>query len=160
MKTKPNKIISWDEFFMGLASMAALRSKDPSSQVGACIADQDHKVVSIGYNGMPRNCPEDKLTWNKNEGLDSKYLYVCHAEFNAILNIKAGSSLKGCTIYVNLFPCNECAKAIIQTGISEVVYCSDKYKDLVSTKASKKMLKLAGVKIRKYVGRTIEHIVK
>lgn len=161
MKTKPHDIINWDEFFMGLASMSALRSKDPSSQVGACIADQDNKVVSIGYNGMPRGCPEDKLTWNKNEGtLDCKYLYVCHAEFNAILNVKAGQSLKGCRIYVNLFPCNECAKAIIQTGIKEVIYVSDKYANLVSTKASKKMLRLAGVKIRKYKGRRIVHTVE
>lgn len=157
-KTKPNTIISWDEFFMGLASMAALRSKDPSSQVGACIADKNKKVVSIGYNGMPRHCPENKLTWNKREGtLDCKYLYVCHAEFNAILNAK--EPLDGCTIYVNLFPCNECAKAIIQVGIKEVVYASDKYANLVSTKASKKLLKLAGVKIRKFKDRSITHTV-
>jgi len=159
MKTKPNTIISWDEYFMGIASLSALRSKDPSSQVGACIVDSNHKVVSIGYNGMPRGCDESKLTWNKNEGLDSKYLYVCHAEFNAILNTKVGSDLRGCTIYVALFPCNECAKAIIQTGIKEVVYLSDKYADSVSVKASKKMMKLAGVKYRQYKGRTIKHIV-
>lgn len=157
MKVKPHEIISWDEFFMGLASMSALRSKDPSSQVGACIAGPDNKVISIGYNGMPRNCPEDKISWNKNDGLDNKYLYVCHAEFNAILN--ANHDLHGCRIYVNLFPCNECAKAIIQTGIKEVIYASDKYANLTSTKASKKMLKLAGVKIRKYTGRTITHTV-
>lgn len=161
MKIKPHSIISWDEFFMGLASMSALRSKDPSSQVGACIASPDHKVISIGYNGMPRNCSEDKLTWNKNIGtLDNKYLYVCHAEFNAILNVIGDRNLKGCTIYVNLFPCNECAKAIIQSGITEVVYESDKYKDLISTKASKKLLKLAGVKVRKYNSKKIIHVVK
>lgn len=161
MKTKPHPIISWDEFFMGLASMSALRSKDPSSQVGACIAGPDYKVISIGYNGMPRHCPENKLTWNKNEGtLDNKYLYVCHAEFNAIINAIGTRDLNGCTIYVNLFPCNECAKAIIQSGITEVVYESDKYAHLVSTKASKKLLKLAGVKVRKYTGRTIVHTVK
>lgn len=161
MKTKPHPIISWDEFFMGLASMSALRSKDPSSQVGACIAGPDYKVVSIGYNGMPRYCPEDQLTWNKKVGtLDNKYLYVCHAEFNAILNALGGRDLKGCTIYVNLFPCNECAKAIIQTGIKEVVYESDKYADSVAVKASKRLLNLAGVKVRKYTGRQIIHTVK
>ena len=161
MKTKPHDIISWDEFFMGLASMSALRSKDPSSQVGACIAAPDYKVVSIGYNGMPRNCPEKQLTWDKDEGtLNNKYLYVCHAEFNAILNAIGTRELKGCTIYVNLFPCNECAKAIIQTGIKEVVYESDKYAHLTTTKAAKKLFKLAGVKTRKYTGRTIVHTVK
>jgi len=160
MKTKPQTIISWDEYFMGIASLSALRSKDPGTQVGACIADPDNKVVSIGYNGMPRRCDEDQLTWNKNEGLDSKYLYVCHAEFNAILNTKLGSDLKGCRIYVNLFPCNECAKAIIQTGIKEIIYVSDKYADTVSIKASKKLLDLAGVKYRKYEGREIKHIIK
>ena len=112
--------------------------------------DPYHKVVSIGYNGMPRNCPEEKLTWNKNEGLDSKYLYVCHAEFNAILNIKSGTSLKGCTIYVNLFPCNECAKAIIQCGIKKVVYGSDKYADTDATVASKRMFDMAGVAYHAY----------
>ena len=161
MKTKPHDIITWDEFFMGLASMSALRSKDPSSQVGACIAGPDYKVVSIGYNGMPRHCPEAKLTWDKDiDTLNNKYLYVCHAEFNAILNAIGSRELKDCTIYVNLFPCNECAKAIIQSGIKEVVYESDKYADTIPVKASKRLLKLAGVKIRKYTGRTIIHTVK
>ncbi len=158
---KPRKdILNWDEYFMGIALLSALRSKDPSTQVGACIVDSNKKVVSIGYNGMPRNCNEEKLTWNKNEGLDSKYLYVCHAEFNAILNTRNGSALSGCTLYVTLFPCNECAKAIIQTGIKEVVYASDKYKDQVGTKASKKLLTLAGIKCRQYKGRNIEFKVK
>lgn len=158
---EPRKdILSWDEYFMGIALLSALRSKDPSTQVGACIVDNDLKVVSIGYNGMPRHCDESKLTWNKNEGLDSKYLYVCHAEFNAILNTKGGHSLKGCTLYVTLFPCNECAKAIIQTGIAEVVYASNKYKDQVGTQASMKLLELAGVKVREYKGRNIAFDVK
>lgn len=159
MDIKGRKPITWDEYFMGIASMSALRSKDPGSQVGACIVDEQNKVVSIGYNGMPRRCDEAALTWNKNSGLDSKYLYVCHAEFNAILNARAGTSLSGCRIYVTLFPCNECAKAIIQTGIKEVIYMDDKYKDTDIIKASKKLLKLAGVKIRHYTDRVITHKV-
>lgn len=148
--------ISWDEYFMGLAHLSALRSKDPNTKVGACIVDKDHKVVSIGYNGMPRGIKDEDLSWNRGEGLDSKYLYVCHAEFNAILNTRDGSSLKGCTLYVSLFPCNECAKAIIQTGISELVYEDNKYAETVPTQASYKMLTLAGVKIRHYEGRIPE----
>ncbi len=153
-------VISWDEYFMGIALLSSKRSKDPSTQVGACIVDEDNKVVSIGYNGMPRQLDESKLTWEKGEGLNSKYLYVCHAEFNAILNIRNGSSLKGCTLYVTLFPCNECAKAIIQTGIKKIIYLSDKYADSVSTLASKKMFELAGVKLEKYQGRYSEVILK
>lgn len=153
-------VISWDEYFMGIALLSAKRSKDPSTQVGACIVDEDNKVVSIGYNGMPRQLDETKLTREKGEGLNSKYLYVCHAEFNAILNIRNGSSLKGCTLYVTLFPCNECAKAIIQTGIKKVIYLSDKYADSISTLASKKMFELAGVKVEKYQGRYSEVILK
>lgn len=148
--------ITWDEYFMGIALLSSHRSKDPSTKVGACIADQNHKVVSIGYNGMPAGLDEEKLSWEKGEGLDSKYLYVCHAEFNAILNTRDGSSLKGCTLYVSLFPCNECAKAIIQTGIKELVYIDNKYKDTTSVQASLKMLELAGVKIRQYKGRIPE----
>lgn len=148
--------ITWDEYFMGIASLSALRSKDPSTKVGACIVDQEHKVVSIGYNGMPRGISEDKLPWEKGEGLESKYLYVCHAEFNAILNTRNGSTLQGCTLYVTLFPCNECAKAIIQTGIKEIVYGDNKYEHTTETQASLKMLTLAGVKIRKFEGRMPE----
>lgn len=145
-----NKNISWDEYFMGIALLSSLRSKDPSTKVGACIVDDNHKVVSIGYNGMPAGVDESELTWNKGEDLDNKYLYVCHAEFNAILNTRNGASLKGCTVYVTLFPCNECAKAIIQTGIKEVVYLDNKYKDQTSTRASLKLLTLAGVKVRQF----------
>ena len=151
-----NKNISWDEYFMGIASLSALRSKDPNTKVGACIVDDDNKVVSIGYNGMPTGLDEDKLSWNKGEGLDSKYLYVCHAEFNAILNTRDGTALKGCTLYVTLFPCNECTKAIIQTGIKEVVYLDNKYKDTIGVQASLKMLTLAGVKVRQFDGRAID----
>ena len=146
-------VISWDEYFMGIALLSAMRSKDPNTKVGACIVDDDNKVVSIGYNGMPRKIDESKISWNKGEGLDSKYLYVCHAEFNAILNTRNGSSLKGCTLYVTLFPCNECTKAIIQTGIKEVVFLDNKYEDQTTTKASRLMLELAGVKIRQYKGK-------
>ena len=145
--------ISWDEYFMGIAYLSSLRSKDPNTKVGACIVDSDHKVVSIGYNGMPRGLDEEKLSWNKNDGLDNKYLYVCHAEFNAILNTRNGSALKDCTLYVTLFPCNECSKAITQSGIKELVYAENKYENELSTQASLKLLTLAGIKIRKYKGR-------
>lgn len=152
--------LTWDEYFMGIAILTSKRSKDPSTQVGACIVDDDNKVVSIGYNGMPRDCDDSCLTWEKGEDLDNKYLYVCHAEFNAILNTRDGSRLNGCKIYVTLFPCNECAKAIIQTGIKEVVYLSDKYKDQLSSRASVKLLELAGVKLTKYKGRVVEVSLK
>lgn len=152
--------INWDEYFMGIALLSSLRSKDPNTKVGACIVDEDNKVVSIGYNGMPRHIDEENLSWNKGEGLDSKYLYVCHAEFNAILNTRNGSALKNCILYVTLFPCNECAKAIIQVGIKEVVYLDNKYENQISTQASKKMLELAGIKLRKYQGKDIKIEIK
>jgi dCMP deaminase len=144
--------IKWDQYFMGIAQLSALRSKDPATQVGACIVDSDHKVVSIGYNGMPRGVDDDKLPWGHGEGLRSKYLYVCHDEFNAILNTRDGAHLNGCSLYVTLFPCNECAKAIIQVGIKEVVYLSDKHSDDVSYEASQNLLAMAGVAIREYSG--------
>ncbi len=150
---KRNDYISWDEYFMGIAYLSAMRSKDPSTQVGACIVDQNHKVVSIGYNGMPVGCDDDDMPWSRDgKGIDNKYWYVCHAEFNAILNAHR-QSLADCVIYVSLFPCNECAKAIIQTGIKEIVYVSDKYADTEGTKASKFMLDKCGVKYRKFEGR-------
>ncbi|MCH4235799.1 MAG: dCMP deaminase family protein [Bacilli bacterium] len=145
--------ISWDEYFMGIALLSTFRSKDPSTQVGAVIVDNDNKIVSVGYNGMPIGMDDDALPWEHGEGLQSKYLYVCHAEFNAILNTRNGSALKGCKLYVTLFPCNECAKAIIQSGITEIIYADDKYADSVTTIASKKMLTMAGVKIRAYEGK-------
>ena len=152
--------INWDEYFMGIALLSSLRSKDPNTKVGACIVDEDNKVVSIGYNGMPRHIDEENLSLNKGEGLDSKYLYVCHAEFNAILNTRNGSALKNCILYVTLFPCNECAKAIIQVGIKEVVYLDNKYENQITTQASKKMLELAGIKLRKYQGKDIKIEIK
>ena len=152
--------LNWDEYFMGMAVLSSLRSKDPSTKVGAVIVNDEKKVVSIGYNGMPRNIDDDDLTWNKGEGLDSKYLYVCHAELNAILNARNGSSLSNCTVYVTLFPCNECTKALIQVGIKEVVYLDDKYGDTVGVQASKKMLSLAGIKYRQFVGKEVDIKVK
>ncbi len=139
-------VISWDEYFMGLAHLSALRSKDPNTQVGACIVDRDNKVVSIGYNGMPRGCNDQEFPWEREGGfLDTKYAYVVHAELNAILN--SPRPVSGCTIYVSLFPCNECAKAIIQSGIRKIVYESDKYDGTEGNIASKKMLNEAGVEL-------------
>ena len=150
--------ISWDEYFMGMAVLSSLRSKDPSTKVGAVIVSEDNKVVSIGYNGMPANLDETQLYWDKRggEGLESKYLYVCHAEFNAILNTQVGGSLKNARVYVTLFPCNECTKAIIQTGIKEVIYLDDKYKDTTMVKASKKMLDLAKIPYRQFKVENLE----
>ena len=152
--------LKWDEYFMGLAKLSAMRSKDPSTQVGACIVDGNNKVVSIGYNGMPRGVDDEIIPWGHGEGLDSKYLYVCHAEFNAILNTRDGSALSGCRIYVTLFPCNECAKAIVQVGIKEIIYADDKYHDNVEEQASRRILDMAGVKYHQYEGREVEINVK
>ena len=143
---KLEKVLSWDEYFMGLAHLSALRSKDPSTQVGACIVDENNKVVSIGYNGLPMGCSDDEFPWGREGGmLESKYAFVVHAELNAILN--SPRSLHGCSLYVSLFPCNECAKAIIQSGIRRVIYECDKYADTDSVIASKKMLRSAGVEL-------------
>lgn len=143
--------ITWDEYFMGIAILSSKRSKDPNTKVGACIVNSDKRVISIGYNGMIKGIDESKLSWNKGNDLDSKYLYVCHAELNAILN--ASTSIKGATIYVTLFPCNECTKALIQAGIKKIIYLDDKYHDEVSTISSRKMLDLMGVTYIKYNGR-------
>lgn len=151
---KRDGYLTWEEYFMGIAQLSAMRSKDPSTQVGACIVNSDNKVVSIGYNGMPAGCEDDCMPWGKGEGLDSKYLYVCHAEFNAILN-SHNLNLKGTRIFVTLFPCNECAKAIIQTGIKEVIYLSNKYGDSLSCQASRKMFDLAGITYREFKGRQL-----
>ena len=140
--------LSWDEYFMGIAALSALRSKDPSTQVGACIVNEEKRILSMGYNGMPHHCHDDEYPWDRGEGLDSKYLYVCHAELNAILN-NGGRNLNGCKIYVALFPCNECAKAIIQSGIKEVMFLSDKYKDSLNNRESRRMFDAAGVKYTK-----------
>ena len=143
---KRTDYISWDEYFMGIAMLAAKRSKDPSTQVGACIVSGDNIIISTGYNGMPKGCSDDEFPWDR-EGSDNdtKYPYVVHAELNAILNAN-GRDLRGSRIYVALFPCNECAKAIIQSGVQEVLYLSDKYKDTMGNLASKRMLDAAGVR--------------
>ncbi len=146
---KRSDYISWDEYFMGVALLSAKRSKDPSTQVGACIVNDKNKIVGAGYNGLPIGCDDDDFPWEKQgDFLDTKYPYICHAELNAILN-NIGMDLRGCKIYTALFPCNECSKAIIQSGITEVIYLSDKYEGNDIFKASKKMLETAGVKFRK-----------
>lgn len=145
MVTKRKDYISWDEYFMGVALLASKRSKDPNTQVGACIVDQNNVILTTGYNGFPKGCSDDEFPWDR-EGENTKYPYVVHAELNAILNA-SGKDLKGARIYVDLFPCNECAKAIIQSGIKEVIYLSDKYANTPATQASKLMLTTAGVRL-------------
>ena len=144
---KREDYISWDEYFMGVAVLSSMRSKDPNTQVGACIVNEEQKIVGVGYNGLPIGVDDDHAPWDR-EGnwLETKYPYICHAELNAILN--ATVKLKGCRIYVGLFPCNECAKAIIQSGICEVIYLSDKYAQEDNTKASKWLFDQSGVKYR------------
>ena len=150
--------IKWDEYFMGIAKLAGMRSKDPNTQVGACIVSEDNKILSMGYNGFPIGCSDDDFPWAR-EGsmLETKYAFVTHSELNAILNYRGGS-LVGSKLYVSLFPCNECAKAIIQAGIKEIVYETDKYADTPSNIASKRMLDAAGIKYTRYepTGRKIE----
>ena len=142
------RILSWDEYFMGVAKLSGLRSKDPNTQVGCCIVNQNKKIVAVGYNGMPMGCNDKDFPWNVKEGSleNTKYAYVVHAELNAILN--STQQLCGCTIYVSLFPCNECSKAIIQSGIKEIVYADDKYFGTPSFIASRRMLEASGVKVR------------
>ncbi|NLY62663.1 MAG: dCMP deaminase family protein [Erysipelothrix sp.] len=143
---KRQQVLNWNEYFMSVAHLSALRSKDPNTQVGACIVNDDNVIVGIGYNGLPKGCSDDEFPWgNVGETLDTKYAFVVHAELNAILN--SYSSLKDCTIYVSLFPCNECAKAIIQSGITKIIYEDDKYAATDAVKASKRMLKAANVEI-------------
>ena len=150
MSDKRVDYITWDEYFMGVATLSGRRSKDPSTQVGACIVSQDNKILSMGYNGFPKGCSDDEFPWGREgDPLDTKYLYVTHSELNAILNYRGGS-LEGAKLYVSLFPCNECAKALIQSGISQVIYYEDKYADSDSVIASKKMLDAAGVRYYKY----------
>jgi len=150
---KRQDYLSWDEYFMSVALLSAQRSKDPNTQVGACVADADNKIVGVGYNGFPWGCSDDELPWTR-EGkyLDTKYPYVCHAELNAVLNATA-PNLKNCRIYVGLFPCNECTKVIIQSGITEIIYLSNKYADSDSVKASKSMLDLSNTSYRQFKGR-------
>jgi dCMP deaminase len=155
---KRKNYISWDEYFMGVALLSAQRSKDPSTQVGACIVNDKNKIVGAGYNGLPLGCDDNEFPWEKQgDFLQTKYPYICHAELNAILN-NIGMDLKGCKIYTALFPCNECAKAIIQSGIAEIIYLSDKYAGTDTAKASRLMLDKAGVTCRKVIA-TVNNLV-
>jgi len=146
---KRTDYLSWDDYFMAVAHLSAMRSKDPSTQVGACIVNSQNRIVGIGYNGFPAGCHDDDLPWSRNSSnpLDNKYMYVCHAEMNAILN-RISSDTRGCRMYVGLFPCNECAKLIIQSGIHEVIYLSDKYHDQPAFVASRRLLNCAGIRFR------------
>lgn len=158
MSSKRKDYISWDEYFMGVAILSGRRSKDPSTQVGCCIVSEDNKILSMGYNGLPRGCSDDEFPWEREgDALDTKYVYAVHSELNAILNY-GGGSLKGSKLYVSLFPCNECAKAIIQSGISEVIFDCDKYAESDSVLASKRMFDCAGVRYHQYhrTGRKVE----
>ncbi len=156
---KRKDAISWDDYFMGIAHLSALRSKDPTTQVGAVIVDPTKKVVGIGYNGFPTGLSDDEFPWDRSESLyDSKYAYVVHAELNAILN--STKKLEGCTMYVSLFPCCECAKAIIQSGITQLVYEDDKYADTPSVLASKRMLSAAKVKTSRLPAKITIHLHK
>ncbi len=151
--------INWDEYFMGVAFLSAKRSKDPHTQVGACIVSQDNKILSMGYNGFPNGCSDEDFPWNRESAdpYDNKYFYTTHSELNAILNYRGGS-LEGSKLYVTLFPCNECAKALIQSGIRTIIYAEDRYANTSATRASKRMLRAAGVQFYPYEpsGRIIE----
>ena len=152
MSGKRTDYISWDEYFMGVAKLSAMRSKDPNTKVGASIVSEDHKILSMGSNGFPKGCSDDVFPWEREgDPLENKYFYTTHSELNAILNYRGGS-LEGATMYVTLFPCNECAKAIIQAGIKTLVYDDDKYQNTPSVIASRKMLDAAGVNYYHYAG--------
>lgn len=151
MSSKRKDYINWDEYFMGVAKLSGMRSKDPNTQVGCCIVSQDNKILSMGYNGLPQGCSDDEFPWER-EGenpLETKYIYTVHSELNAILNYRGGS-LEGAKLYVSLFPCNECAKAIIQSGIKEVIYAENKYQDTAAVQASMRMFQGAGVSYQQY----------
>ena len=147
---KRKDYISWDEYFIAIARLSAMRSKDPSTQVGACIVSSDNRILSIGYNGAPNGFDDDKFPWNREgENLDTKYPYVCHSEMNAILNYRGSKKdLEDAKLYVTLFPCNECAKIIIQSGIKEIIYLSNKYVNSENNIASRKLLDECGVKYK------------
>ena len=154
MKQELNKnrknYLTWDEYFMSVAKLSAMRSKDPSTQVGACIASNTNSILSTGYNGAPNGIEDKYFPWDREgEFLNTKYPYVCHAEMNCILSYRGDNKdLENARIYVDLFPCNECAKIIIQSGIKEVIYLCDKYADTDGVKASKKMFDACGVKYK------------
>ena len=155
---KRKDYISWDEYFMGVSLLSGMRSKDPNTQVGACIVSEDNKILSMGYNGFPLGCSDEEFPWEREGDVEeTKYAYVTHSELNAILNYRGGS-LQGAKLYVSLFPCNECAKAIIQSGIKTVIYDDDKYADPPASRASRRMFDAAGVEYRRYkrTGRTVK----
>lgn len=157
MMGKREDYIRWDEYFMGISKLAGMRSKDPNTQVGACIVGEDNKILSMGYNGFPNGCSDEEFPWDRDgDMLNTKYAYVTHSELNAILNFRGGS-LAGSKLYVSLFPCNECAKAIIQCGIKTVIYDSDKYAGTPGNIAAKRMFDAAGIVYKKYEhsGRTL-----
>ncbi len=162
MAGKRNDYLSWDEYFIGVAMLSGMRSKDPNTQVGCCIVSQDNKILSMGYNGLPRGCSDDEFPWARDgdDPLETKYAYSTHSELNAILNYN-GTGLAGAKMYVTLFPCNECAKAIIQTGIREVIYADDKYADTTEVKASKRMMAASGVAFHQYrpTGREVKIVL-
>lgn len=146
---KRSDYLSWDEYFMGIALLSSKRSKDPHTQVGACIVGEDNRILSLGYNGMPMGCSDDQMPWGKAENpLEAKYLFVCHAELNAILNTR--QSCKNAKLYTTLFPCNECAKAIIQSGIRSIIYLENLYADSAQVRASQKMFHTVGITCRAY----------
>ena len=154
---KRQDYLKWDEYFMGIALLSSMRSKDPNTGVGSCIVGSDNRILSLGYNGMPIGCSDDQFPWERDGApLETKYVYVCHAELNAILNYNGGS-LMGARIYTTLFPCNECTKSIIQKGIKEVIYLCDKYAETDSVLAAKRMMDAANVTYRLYgpSGKTI-----
>lgn len=151
INNKRKDYIGWDEYFMAISKLSAMRSKDPSTQVGACIVSQDNRILSIGYNGAPNGFEDDEFPWaREGENLYTKYPYVCHAEMNAVLNFRGSKKdLENAKVYVDLFPCNECAKILIQSGIKEVIYLSDKYSKSENTIASKKLFDRCGIKYHK-----------
>ncbi len=151
MSDQRTDYITWDEYFMGVSMLSAMRSKDPNTQVGCCIVSPSNRILSMGYNGFPNGCSDEDFPWGKEQTdpYDNKYMYTTHSEMNAILNYRGGT-LEGSKIYVTLFPCNECTKAIIQSGIRHIIYACDKYADTSSVRASKRMLDAAGVTYEKY----------
>lgn len=159
MGNKRNDYITWEAYFMGIAKLSAMRSKDPSSQVGCCIVDDRNRILSMGYNGLPNGCNDDEFPWGKDseDPCETKYFYVVHSELNAILNFR-GESLAGSRLYVTMFPCNECAKAIIQSGIKQVIFLDDKYQKIASGTAAMRMFDAAGVRYRRYepIGQNID----
>ncbi len=160
MTEKRSDYISWDDYFMGIAVLSAQRSKDPNTQVGACIVNHDRKIIGIGYNGFPIGCTDDQLPWASaaDHILETKYPYVCHAELNAIMNKNQGE-LRNCRIYTTLFPCNECTKLIIQSGMREIIYLSDKYHDTDGCRASRRMLDMAAIEYRPFVARRTRIVI-